>query len=164
MKWSNQRRSISKFNNNKELLEAAIYRYTSKRKLKQNSWKLTAREFIPQQSWRPQACNYTENEIHHSLFQRPRHQVWNCQLQYGYLYYCHKTEHFLLDGCFCCWNLHSRKSTTRKSTFGSSPQDLKKDSWKMLAKEPTLLQSCRLAVLKMSPVIVILHRFCQDPE
>ena len=36
MQKSNQRwRSITKFNNNKELLEAAIWRYTSKQKLKQ---------------------------------------------------------------------------------------------------------------------------------
>ena len=61
-----------------------------------------------------------------------------------------KKKHLLLDGCFCCRNLHSRKSTTRKSTFGSSPPELiwrmmlsksRQNSRKMLDKEPTLLQS-----------------------
>ena len=75
-----------------------------------NSWKLTAREFIPQQSWRLQTCNYTKNEIHHSLFQRPRRQVWNSQLQYRYLYYYHRTDHLLLDGCF----LKLQKSTFKE--------------------------------------------------
>ena len=98
-------------------------------------------------------CIITENEIHCSLFKRPRHQFWSSQLQYRYLYYWHRTERPLLDDCFCCRNLHSRKSTTRKSTFGSSPPDLiwkkilsksRQNSWKMPAKEPTLLQSCRL--------------------
>ena len=64
------------------------------------------------------------------------------------------TENLFLYGCFwSCRNLHSWKSTTRKSTFGSSPPDLiwKKilsksgqNSWKTSAKELTLQQSCRL--------------------
>ena len=50
-------------------------------------------------------------------------------------------------------NLHSRKSTTRKSMFGSIPSELiwrmmlsksRQNSWKMPVKEPTLLQSCWL--------------------
>ena len=72
--------------------------------------------------------------------------------------YCHTTIHLLLDDCF--WsrrNLHSslRKSTTRKSTFGSSHSELiwkkmllksRQNSWKTPAKEPILQQRCMLEV------------------
>ena len=63
--------------------------------------------------------------------------------------YCHTTIHLLLNDCF--WsrrNLHSssRKSTTRKSTFGNSHSELiwkkmlsksRQNSWKTPTKEPS---------------------------
>ena len=60
---------------------------------------------------------------------------------------------YLMAASWSFRNLHSRKSTTRKSTFGSSPSEMiwrmmlsksRQNSWKMPAKEPTLLQSYRL--------------------
>ena len=91
-----------------------------------------------------------------SLFQGPWPQVWNSQLQYRYLYYCHRTEHLLLNRCFWSWRkLHLRKSATRKSMFRSNHSELtwkkissksRQNLWKMLAKEPTVQQSCRLEV------------------
>ena len=60
---------------------------------------------------------------------------------------------YLMAASWSFRNLHSRKLTTRKSTFGSSPSELiwrmmlsksRQNSWKMPAKEPTLLQSYRL--------------------
>ena len=90
------------------------------------------------------------------FLKRPRSYVWSSQLQNRYLFYCHRTEHPLLDGYnWSCRNLHSKKSITRKPTFGSSHSKLiwkkmflqsRENSWKMPPKRPTVQQSCRLEV------------------
>ena len=107
MKRSNQRRSNTKFDYNKELLEAAIQRYTSKQKFLKTNRKGV---HFPAKLKTVGLQHYTTNAIHHSLFQEYRHQVWNSQLQYRYLYYCHRTEHLLLDDYF----LKFQKSTFKK--------------------------------------------------
>ena len=148
MKWSNQRRSTAKLNYNKELLEAAIQRYTSilENYLQGSSFPSKAEDCRPATSLKMKSTTAFFKDLD-TKSGTVNYSTDICIIS------IEQNTFYLIAASSSFRNQHSRKSTTRKSKSESRPPELiwrmvlskyRQNSWKTQAKEPILLQSCRL--------------------
>ena len=169
MTRSNQRRSIAKFNYNKELLQAAIQRYTSQQKLLKTSlFPSKAEDTWPATTLKMKSTTAFFKDLD-TKFGTVNNSTDICIIaleQNTFYSMAASVVEIYIQENQQKENLHLQAASPEliwRMMFSKSRQN----SWKMHAKEPTLLQSCRLEacpVLKLKPVTVTLQGFCQDPE